>query len=139
MQADRRDCRCQHATGEAVQDLRDKHRQFARLDRQQQGGNDDASEGAGCGCPLVAHRVDQNAGGELADQRRDGAEGEHEADVDLGPFVRRQIDGDERTEAGLHIRNKKVDEIERPVSAWAPRSETMRHEVKGMAKRDRPG
>ena len=117
MQADRGDRGREHAARECVQRLRDRHRQFGRLDRQQQGGDDHADQCAARGGALVAHGIHQRAGGKLADQRDDGAEREDEADLHLGPFVRGQIDGDERAEAGLHIGDEEVHQIERPRTA----------------------
>ncbi len=40
------------------------------------------------------------------------ADRQHKADLDLGPLLRRQIDRDERTETGLHVREKKDEPVE---------------------------
>ena len=49
----------------------------------------------------------------LPEQRHHAADRQHEADVDLRPFLRRQIDRDERAEPGLHV----GDEEDEPVEA----------------------
>jgi hypothetical protein len=53
--------------------------------------------------PFPAGGVDDGAARHLADQPDDAADRQHQADFDLGPFLRRQIDRDERTETGLDI------------------------------------
>ena len=79
-----------------LQDLRDQHRELRGLDRQQRGRNNDADHVAGRSHPLIAHRVHQYAGRQLAYQRGHGAQCQGEADFYLGPFARCQIDGDKR-------------------------------------------
>ena len=53
--------------------------------------------------PLGAGGVDEGAARHLPHQADDAADRQHETDVDLGPFLRGEIDRDERTEAGLHV------------------------------------
>src|SRR6202042_3959272 len=48
----------------------------------------------------------------LAEESHDAANREPRADFDLRPFLRRQIDRNERTETGLHIRQKKDEPVE---------------------------
>ena len=62
--------------------------------------------------PLGAGGIDDGAAGHLADQADDAADRQHEADLDLGPFLRRQIDRDERPEAGLHVGEKEDEPVE---------------------------
>ena len=100
-----------------MESLGDHDRQFVRPERQQQCCDNDADQRTARGTSLVARGIHQCAGGKLADQRDDGAEGEGEADLDLGPFVRRQIDRDERPEAGLHVGDEEIQQIERPRTA----------------------
>ena len=57
---------------------------------------------------LAARRIDQGSGRELADQGGDRAQGQHEADIDLGPFPRGQIHRHERPEARLSIGKKEI-------------------------------
>jgi hypothetical protein len=40
------------------------------------------------------------------------AKAEHEADVDLRPFLRREINGHERPEPGLHVGDEKDEPVE---------------------------
>jgi hypothetical protein len=47
----------------------------------------------------------------LSDQRDEAADGKHKTDLDLGPFLRCQVNRDEWTESGLHIREKKDEPI----------------------------
>ena len=62
--------------------------------------------------PLGSHGIEQRAAGNLADQRHQAGDGEHEADIDLRPFLRRQIDRDEGAEAGLHVGHEEDEPIE---------------------------
>ena len=62
--------------------------------------------------PLGTHRVDQRAARYLAQQRDQAGDRQHQADLDLRPFLRRQVDGDERTEAGLHVGDKEDEPVE---------------------------
>ena len=60
-----------------------------------------------------SRRIDQRAARHLRDQRDEAGHGENKADVDLRPFLRGQIDRDERPETGLHV----GDEEDEPVEA----------------------
>ena len=51
-----------------------------------------------------------HAARDLAEQRHDAADRQHETDLDLRPFLRGQIDRDERAEAGLHVGEKKMNQ-----------------------------
>ena len=62
--------------------------------------------------PLGAGGIDERAARHLADQRDDAADRQHQADLDLRPFLRRQIDRDERPEAGLHVGEKEDEPVE---------------------------
>ena len=96
----------------AVQHLGQIDRERRRPQREQQraGGEDENAEGSDAA--LAPHRVDQRAGRDLAQQGRDRAEAEGEADGGLRPALGRQIDGDERPEAGLDIGDEQVEPVE---------------------------
>ena len=61
---------------------------------------------------LGAGGVDQRAARHLSDQRDETGGGEDEADIDLCPFLRCEKDRDERSEAGLHVGDKKDEPVE---------------------------
>ena len=69
--------------------------------------------------PLRSRGVDQRAAGHLPDQRHEAPDRENEADIDLGPFLRGQVDRDEWTKAGLHVGDEEDEPVE-PAQA-APR------------------
>ena len=81
-------------------------------DRDQQRADADADNGQRSRAQLRAHPVDQPTAGHLAQQARDAADGEHQADVDLGPFLGRQIDREEGAEAGLDVGNEEGEPVE---------------------------
>ena len=115
-----------------MQDLRDQHRQLRRLDRQQQGRDDDADQRARGRQPLVAHGVNQHARGELADQRRHGAQGQGETDLHLGPFICRKINRHERPKPRLHIRHEEIDQIKRSAATGPQECKTLLHAFNEM-------
>jgi len=48
----------------------------------------------------------------LPGQRHQASDRENEADVDLRPLLRRQVDGDERTKAGLDVGDKENEPVQ---------------------------
>ena len=60
--------------------------------RDQERADADADNGERSHTQLRAHLVDQPAAGHLPQQAREATNGEHQADVDLRPFLGRQID-----------------------------------------------
>ena len=109
VQADRGDRRGEDAAREGVQRLRQQDRQQCRLDRQQQGSNDHAEIVlAPAATRLLCAASTSAPAGIWHDQGDDGAEGQGEADLDLGPFVRCQVDRDKGAEARLHIGYEEV-------------------------------
>src|SRR5439155_17762943 len=56
--------------------------------------------------------IDDGTSGHLQRQSGKAAGGENEADVDLRPSLRREIDGDERAESGLHVGDAECEPIE---------------------------
>jgi hypothetical protein len=72
----------------------------------------DADNGERGDTQLRAHLVDQPAAGHLTEQAREATDGEHQANVDLRPFLGRQIDGQEGAEAGLDVGNEEGEPVE---------------------------
>jgi hypothetical protein len=56
--------------------------------------------------------VDQRPAGHLTGQRHQATCGQDQADVDLRPGMRRQVDRDERTKAGLNVGKKEAEPVE---------------------------
>src|SRR6185437_15739856 len=65
---------------------------------------------------LVRCGIDDRAAGKLAEDSRNPADREQQADHALRPAVGDQIDGDERTESGLDIGDEEVEPIERALT-----------------------
>ena len=61
---------------------------------------------------LLRDRVDQRTGRQLAGHRGDRAEAQREADRGLRPALGRQIDRDERAEAGLYVGDEEIEPVE---------------------------
>ena len=61
---------------------------------------------------LATAPIDDGAARHLADQRDDAADRQHEADIGLRPFLRRQVDRDERAESGLHVGDEEHEPVE---------------------------
>jgi hypothetical protein len=68
--------------------------------------------------PCRAHGVDQSAAGHLPGQRNKSSRGQDQADIELRPLMRSQIDSNERTKTGLNVGEKKGEPVE---AANAPR------------------
>ena len=90
-----------------------------RLDRQQQGGGDDADQCPARGGALVARRVHQGAGGNLADQRDDGAQGQDEADLAPGSICA-SSDRRRRTDRSRSAHRRRRSSADRGLADRAP-------------------
>ena len=115
-------------TDQAEADRRDRGAQHAACQRMQRGGcghygkNRPHRIGKRTGAdgrdrktghqPLGTGRIDDRSAGHLAEQPDDAADRQHEADLDLGPFLGGQIDRNERPEAGLHVGQKENEPVE---------------------------
>jgi hypothetical protein len=62
--------------------------------------------------PRRTHRVDQRAARHLTGERDQPTRGQDQTDIKLRPSLCGEIDRDEWTEAGLDIREKKVEPVE---------------------------
>ncbi len=107
----------EHAAAESVQHLGGEHGQLEGRDCQGDGCQHDGHERGSRRPPLVGHGVHEGAGGHLARDTGDGAQGEGQADFDLGPFVRCEVNRNERAESGLDVGHEEVEEIERAPAA----------------------
>ncbi|MET4839520.1 hypothetical protein ABIF62_000015 [Bradyrhizobium japonicum] len=84
----------------------DRHRrvgQRAKADGRDRKGGDQ---------PLGLCGIDDRATRHLPDQRDDAADRQHEADLDLRPFLRREVDRDEGAEPGLHVGEEEDEPVE---------------------------
>jgi hypothetical protein len=89
-------------------------------DRISQRRRPDRCDGQACHYSFGTGGIDDGSAGHLPDQADDAADREHKADLDLGPFLRGQIDRHEWPETGLHVGQKEDEPIE-PVLAFARR------------------
>jgi hypothetical protein len=79
--------------------------------------------------PRGASGVDKGAGRDLTGQGYKTADRKNQTDIALVPGLRRQIDGDERTEAGLNVGQEEGEPI-KPAHA-AARGRGCRHQRRG--------
>ena len=75
------------------------------------------NEDADAGACARGRSIDQRAAGHLARHRDRPAEAEREADLGLGPSLAREIDRDERAEAGLDIGDEEDEPVEPALAA----------------------
>ena len=61
--------------------------------------------------PLRSYSVDERTSRYLSQQGNQRADTQDEPDIRLNPGLRRQVDGDERNEAGLNISQEKDEPI----------------------------
>ncbi len=90
--------------------------------------------------PFGAGGIDDRAAGHLPDQADDAADRQHKADLDLGPFLGRQVNRDEGPEPGLHIGEKEDEPVEaaQALARRRRRSAWLRRHVATAANRSRP-
>jgi hypothetical protein len=129
-EADRGNRRTEHATGGGVQR---RSRYDYRKDRPRRISKrayaDRRNREAGHQ-PLGASGIDDGSAGHLPDQADQAADRQHKTDLDLGPFLRRQIDRNEWTEPGLHVCQKEDEPVEaaQALARWSCRRLT-RHRL----------
>ena len=111
-EADRGDRRTEHAAGGGMQRRGRHHHRKDRPRRIGERADADRRDRKARHQPFGAGRIDDRSAGHLPDQSDDAADRQHKTDLDLGPFLRRQIDRNERTESGLHIREKEDEPVE---------------------------
>jgi len=111
-EADRGNRRTEHATGGGVQRRRrhdDRKDRPGRIGKRAHADRRDRKAGHQ---PLGTGGIDDRAAGHLPEQPDHAADRQHQADLDLSPFLRRQVDRDERTESGLHICEEENEPVE---------------------------
>ena len=108
-----------------MDDTRGQHHWKDRPDRKGEGARADRNQGNGCGRAHRTRSVNDGAQRHLSDQGDKTANGEDEANIDLRPFLAREIDGDERPEAGLDIGDKEDKPIETPPAPRRDRSNVL--------------
>ena len=111
-EADRGNRRTEHATRGGVQGRGGHHHRKDRPRRISERADADGRNRKARHQPFGARGIDDGAARHLSDQADDAADRQHKADLDLGPFLRRQIDRDERPEPGLHIGEKEDEPVE---------------------------
>ena len=110
--ADRGNRWTQHATRERMQRRGRRHH---RKDRPQRIGQRAAADGRDRQTshqPFGARGIDDGSARYLSEQADDPADREHEADLDLRPFLRGQIDRHEGAKTGLHVGEKEDEPVE---------------------------
>ena len=110
--ADRRDGRAEDATRSRMQRAGAEHDGEDRPRRNGERAHADRRHRKACRQSRRAHRIDQRAPWHLTRQGHQPARGEDEADIDLSPRLRGQIDCDKGTKAGLDIGQEKAEPVE---------------------------
>ena len=104
--------RAQNRARADVQQLRRDNRHEHRRHRDQERADAYADDGERSRALFGAHPIDQPAAGHLAQKAGEAADGQDEADVDLRPFLGRQIDRQEGAEARLDVGNEEGEPVE---------------------------
>jgi hypothetical protein len=110
-EADRGNDRPQHAAGRRVQDTRSHHNGEIRPDRERKRAQTNRRHRQPGNQPRRADGIDQRTAGHLAGQGDQAARGQDQADIELRPLMRGQIDRDERTKAGLNVRKEEREPV----------------------------
>ena len=111
-EADRGDDRPEHAACRRVQDTRSHDDCEIRPDRERKRAQTNRRHREPRDQPRRAHGIDQRAAGHLTGQRDEAARGQDQADIELRPLMRGQIDRNERTKAGLDVREEEGEPVE---------------------------
>ena len=104
--------RTQHAARGGVQAGGRQHDRKNRRERIGQCAHRDRAQRQAGDKPLRTRGIHQCAARHLAHAARSAAGRQHQPDVDLGPFLRGEIDRDERTEAGLDVGDEEDEPVE---------------------------
>ena len=108
----RHDAWTQHAACGSMQGGGGQHDRKDRQQRVSERARGDCGEGQSRDQPLRAGGIDQRAARHLPQQRDQAAGREHEADVNLRPLLRREIDRNEWAEAGLNVGHEENEPVE---------------------------
>ena len=95
-----------------MQKLGAEKRHEQRGDGNQQGADADAGDGERGRALFGSRRIDSPSAGHLPHEAGNAADRQDEADVDLRPFLRRQVDRQEGAEAGLEIGDEEGEPIQ---------------------------
>ena len=121
-EADRRHRGTEHAARGGMEHRSAQDRDVDRPQRERERARADQRDRNRGHEALRARRIDDRTARHLSEQADQAPDREHEADIDLGPRHRREIDRDERPETSLHI----GDEEHEPVEAVLARLRRMR-------------
>ena len=111
-EADRGNCRAEHAACGRMSDGGAKHDRKNRIDGIGERAQADHGDGNAGDQPFGLGCIHQRSARHLRDQRDESGRGENKTDVDLRPFLRRQINRDERPETRLHVGDEEDEPIE---------------------------
>ena len=111
-ETDGADRRGDDARRRTLQNLREKHRDEIRLQREEQRGRAGHENAERRQAPFPGDRVGKRAAGNLADHAGNSACRQRHADTCLRPARLRQIEGDEGAEAGLHVGDEEIHPVE---------------------------
>ena len=102
----------QHATGGRMQNRGGQHRRKDWKGRVGQRADADGDDCEAGNKPLGSGGVDDRAARHLPEQGHDAADRQDQADIDLRPFLRGQINRDERPETGLNVGHAEHEPVE---------------------------
>jgi hypothetical protein len=109
---DGRNSRAQNRARADVQQLRRDNRHERRRQRDQKRA-DTYADDSQRSCPLFgACPIDQPTAGHLAQKASEAADGQDEPDIDLRPFLGREVDRQEGAEPRLDVGNEEGEPIE---------------------------
>src|SRR3984893_17173813 len=110
--ADCGDCRPQHATRGRMEHARGHDHGKAWPDRKRERARADRANRKRAQEPCRAYRVDERTPGHLAGERPQPARSKDQADIELRPRMRGEVDGHKRAEASLDIGEKEREPVE---------------------------
>ena len=117
-EGDRTHGRNENTAGGPDEYLRHHHRPEGWETRDHQRAARKYSDTSGNQRPLGPELIHQRPGGSLRDDTRDSAHHQRKADEFLIPMVAREVDRQERTDAGLDVGQEKVEPIETAQGRW---------------------
>ena len=110
-EADRGDDRPEHAACARMQHARSHDDGERRPDRERKRTQTDRHHGEHGNQSCRAYGIDQSSARHLTGQRDQASRGQDQADIELRPGMRGQVDGNEGTEPGLDVREEKGEPV----------------------------
>ena len=110
-EADRGDDGPQHAARRGVKDTGSHYDREIGPDRERKRAQTNRSHREPRNQPRRTQRIDQRAAGHLAGQGDEPARGQDQADIELRPLMRREIDRNERAEPGLDVGEEEGEQV----------------------------